>query len=104
MVAPLTIDVSIFVIAAALAVASIVRPSNRRLRIASVLVLVGVMAIYVIARPGGRAAIVYYEEHGGVPSQMFRDGLNAYQAVTWQFSVYVLISAVLLAVIALRRK
>jgi len=104
MVTPLTIDIAIFVVASVLAIASIARPASRRLRIASVLVLVGVIAIYVIFRPGGRAAVVYHVEHGGVVSEEFLAGLRAFEAVTWQFSVYVLVAAILLAVIALRQK
>jgi hypothetical protein len=104
MLSPLAIDIAIFSVAGALALASIVRPANRPLRIASVLVLVAVMAIYVMFRPGARAAVVYYEQHGGVLSEAFHHGIASLQAVTWPFSVYVLVAAILLAAIALRNK
>jgi hypothetical protein len=107
MLAPLAIDTAIVSVAAVLAISSVVRPENRRLRIAAVLALVGVTLIYgnpLLTGPSARAAVVYYEQHGGVPSAAFRDGVSSLQAVTWPFSMYVLVATTLLAAIVLRRK
>jgi len=107
MLAPVAIDLAIVGAAAVLALTSIVRPANRRLRIAAVVVLVAVALIYgnpLSAAPSARDAVVYYEQHGGVPSKAFHDGIASLQAATSPFSIYALVAAILLAAIAIRNK
>ena len=99
-----TLDALILLPTAALAVAAIAWPSNRRLRIASVLALAAVAFGYTVLRPSPRAALAYHESIGGIWSKEWLAGVESVLAVTRHLPTVVLIAALLLAVIALRSK
>lgn len=99
-----TLDALVLLPTAALAVAAIALPSNRRLRIVSVLALATVAFGYTIFRPSPRAALAHHESLGGVWSKDWVAGVESVLAVTRHFPTVVLLAALLLAVIALRSK
>ena len=99
-----TLDVFILGSAAALAVAAILVPASRRLRIAAVLSLAAVALGYTLLRPSPRAALAYHQSTGGVWSQEWLAGVESMVAVGRHLPTVVLLAALLLAVIALRSK
>ena len=99
-----TLDALILLPTSALAVAAIALPSNRRLRIVSVLALAAVAFGYTIFRPSSRAALAYHESLGGAWSKDWLAGVESVLAVTRHLLTVVLVAALLLAVIALRSK
>ena len=99
-----TLDALILAPVAVLAIAAILMPSNRRLRIASVISLAAVALGYTLFRPSPRAALAYHESIGGAWSKEWLAGVESLLAVTRHLPTVVLLAALLLAVIALRSK
>jgi hypothetical protein len=98
------IDLFILAPAAALALAAIFRPSNRRLRIAATIALAAVAFGYTAFRPSPRAALAYHESLGGAWSKDWVAGAESVLAVSRHFPTVVLAAALLLAIIALRSR
>jgi hypothetical protein len=98
-----TLDALILAPVAALAIAAIFLPANRRLRIASVITLTAVALGYTLFRPP-RAALAYHESVGGAWSKDWLAGVESMLAITQHLSTVVLLAALWLAAIALRSK
>ncbi len=98
------LDALVLLPAAAVALVAIALPSDRRLRIVSVLALAAVALGYTLFRPGTRAALTYHESIGGAWSKDWLAGAEAMLAVIGHLPMVVLVAALLLAAIALRSK
>jgi len=99
-----TLDALILAPVGVLAIAAILMPANRRLRIASVFSLAAVALGYTLFRPSPRAALAYHESIGGAWPKEWLAGVESVLVVTRHLPTVVLLAALLLAVIALRSK
>jgi hypothetical protein len=99
-----TVDAFILAPVAALAIAAMALPANRRLRVAAIISLAAVALGYTFFGPSARTALAYHESVGGSWSKEWLAGVESMLAVSRHLPTVVLLAALLLAAIALRSK